>query len=302
MTVNEDAAAAFGILSDPTRIAILRAFARALEGGDVDSSDPFPALPFSEVYDRVDVDSTSQLSYHLEQLDGTYLRRTDDGWTFTFAGESVVRLVLSGAYGGDVAFDPVPVDTPCPICGAGQLCVAVEDRLLFRECEDCGRRMGGLPVTPAQVRDRDADAVLASVTTRMLTRYWRFREDACPDCGGAVTIDLQESAASVDTLEWTAVGRCLQCRRSIHGPPSIWLVTHPASIAFHWDRGIDVRSFGFAALTERVTACDWNTTRVAPEEFRVTYRLEDARLRLTVDETLAVSSIARVRTAPSRDR
>ncbi|MFU8868921.1 ArsR family transcriptional regulator [Natronococcus sp.] len=263
----------------------------------IDSSDPFPALPFSAVYDRVDVDSTSKLSYHLEQLDGTYLRRTDDGWTFTFAGDSIVRLVLSGAYAGEVEFDPVPVETPCPICGADRLCVVVEDRLLFRECGDCDRRMGGLPVTPAQVEGRDVDTVLSSATTRMVTRYWRFRENACPDCGGAVGIEFQESATSVDALEWTAVGRCRQCRRSIHGPPSIWLATHPASIAFHWDRGIDVRTFGFCELTERVTTGQWGTDRTGPHEYRVTYRLEDAELRLTVDDTLSVTSSVRVRTS-----
>jgi hypothetical protein len=301
MIENEDAAAAFGVLADATRIAILRAFARALEGADVGSNDPFPALSFSEVYDRVDVDSTSQLSYHLEQLDGTYLRRTDDGWTFTFAGESIVRLVLSGAYAGDVDFDAVPVDTPCPICDADRLRVVVDDLLLFWECEDCERRMGGLPVTPAQLRGRDPEGVLSSATTRLITRYWRFRENACPDCGGAVGIELQESAGSVDALEWTAVGRCRQCRRSIHGPPSIWLVSHPASIAFHWDRGVDVRSFGFRELTGRVTAGRWGTDRVDADEYRVTYRLEGAELRLTVDETLAVSSTARVRTDPPRD-
>ncbi|ELY55431.1 hypothetical protein C491_16997 [Natronococcus amylolyticus DSM 10524] len=185
MVENKDAAAAFGVLADATRIAILRAFARALEGADVGSDDPFPALAFSEVYDRVDVDSTSQLSYHLEQLDDTHLRRTDDGWTFTLAGESIVRLVLSGTYAGDVDFDPVPVDTPCPVCDAEALRVVVEDLLLFWACEDCERRMGGLPVTPAQVRGRDPEAVLSSATTRMVTRYWRFRENACPDCGGA---------------------------------------------------------------------------------------------------------------------
>ena len=301
MIENEDAAAAFGVLADATRIAILQAFARALEGADVDSNDPLPALSFSEVYDRVDVDSTSQLSYHLEQLEGTYLRRTDDGWTFTFAGESIVRLVLSGAYAGDVDFDPVPVDTPCPICDADRLHVVVDDLLLFWECEDCKRRMGGLPVTPAQVRDRDPEDVLSSATTRMVTRYWRFRENACPDCGGAVGIELQESTASVDALEWTAVGRCRQCRRSIHGPPSIWLVSHPASIAFHWDRGVDVRTFGFRELTERVTTGRWGTDRLDTDEYRVTYRLEGAELRLTVDGTLAVSSTARVRTVPEPD-
>jgi hypothetical protein len=52
----------FGLLSDETRVGILRAIAVAEH--ELDEVGAAPArLVFSEIYDRVDVDNTSKLSY-----------------------------------------------------------------------------------------------------------------------------------------------------------------------------------------------------------------------------------------------
>ncbi|SFS33834.1 winged helix-turn-helix domain-containing protein [Halostagnicola kamekurae] len=295
MPNEEEAAEAFGVLADPTRIAILRAFAEALDQNDDWSDDPMPILSFSDVYERIDADSTSQLSYHLEKLDGTYLRQVDEGWKFTFAGESVVRLFLSGAYAGSVTFEPVAVEGRCPFCDAEALRVVVDDLALLYECNDCERRTGGMHVTPAQVRGRDAESLLASANADRATLFWRFRENICNECGGAVDVEFHDGSAAGSDVKWTVRGRCRQCWRVVHGPPSIWLATHPASTAFHWDNGIDARTFGFRYLLNRLESGDWRTERVAPDEYETTYRVDDAELRLTVDDDLSVLRTERVR-------
>ncbi|MFP8953304.1 winged helix-turn-helix domain-containing protein [Natrialbaceae archaeon A-arb3/5] len=295
MPDEEDAAEAFGLLADPTRIAILRAFAEALDRIELGTDEPMPVLSFSDVYDRVEIDSTSQLSYHLEKLDGTYLRRTDEGWQFTFAGESVVRLFLSGAYAGDVEFEPVDLEETCPFCDADALRVVVDDLALLRECTDCGRRMDGMHVTPAQVRGRSAESLLASAKADRAALFWRFREDICDECGGAIDVEFHDRSGAESVVEWTARARCRECWRTVHGPPSLWLATHPASIAFHWDHGVDVRSFGFRELIDRLERGDWRTDRVDADEYVVTYRLDSSELRLTIDDELSVRRTERVR-------
>ena len=40
-------------------------------------------LSFSEIYDRGSVDSSSKLSYHLNELTGTFLRKHENGYAFT---------------------------------------------------------------------------------------------------------------------------------------------------------------------------------------------------------------------------
>lgn len=296
MADEETAADAFAALGDPTRIEILRAFAEALRERDFDSPGIVPELSFSEIHKRVHVDSTSRLSYHLEQLDGTYLRSTAEGWKFTFAGDLVARLYLSAAYVGGVEFEPVAVDGVCPFCGARSLQAVVDELVVFRECVDCGERLGAMRVTPAQVENRDAGSLLASTDTRMITYFWRFREGVCMECGGTVDRQVRNVADETVPGEWIGVGECEQCWRGLNGPLPFWLASHPAVVAFHWEYGVDALSLGIDELLERRERGDWVTERIAPDEYEVTYHLEDAELRLSVDDTLSVDRTERVRT------
>jgi DNA-binding transcriptional ArsR family regulator len=77
---------AFELLSNETRIAILRVLASADE----------ECLPFSILRKRVGIDDSGQFNYHLNRLAGHYVRRTRDGYiicqTGTDALEAISRL------------------------------------------------------------------------------------------------------------------------------------------------------------------------------------------------------------------
>lgn len=70
----------FRLLSDETRLDILRTVARAQYEGE---RAPMTELSFSDLYERVSVDSTSKLSYHLNELTDTFLRTHETGYAFT---------------------------------------------------------------------------------------------------------------------------------------------------------------------------------------------------------------------------
>lgn len=300
MVDEDEAAEAFRTLGDPTRIAILLAFAEVIDERRGSHDGTMPELSFSELYDRVDVDSTSRLSYHLDELDGTYLRRTGDGWKFTFAAEAVVRLVLSEAYVGSVEFEPVSTSGRCLSCGATDLVARVEDYALVHECRACDAMMGGLPVTPAQARDRDPESLLESATTTTTGTFRQYRNGVCTSCGGVVdptvVADLGDEASS-DLDAVLASGRCRECWRTLNGPLSMWLANHPASVAFHWDHGVDVLSLGIRDVGEKLDSGEWEAERVgtAPPEYEVTYSVGANVLRLVVDDGLIVSRTERVR-------
>lgn len=300
MVDEDEAAEAFRTLGDPTRIAVLRTFAEAVDEMEASPGGSLPELSFSELYDRVEVDSTSRLSYHLDELDGTFLRRTDDGWKFTFAGESVTRLVLSEAYVGDVAFEPVATSGRCLNCGAEQLEARVDDCALLHRCRNCDAKMGGLSVTPAQVRGRDPEALLDSVKTTTVELFRQYRNGVCTECGGVVDVDVSaeqfvEDASELDRL--LASGRCRECLQGLNGPLPMWLANHPASVAFHWDHGVDVLSLGVRDVGEKLGEGEWAADRVGtdPDEYEVTYRVGASVLRLVVDDELTVSRTERVR-------
>ena len=84
----------FGLLSDETRLDILRSVARAQHER---KQTGVASLSFSDIYDRVEVDNTSKLSYHLGELTGTFLRKHEAGYAFTHAGEQMARRRSEGS-------------------------------------------------------------------------------------------------------------------------------------------------------------------------------------------------------------
>ncbi|KPN29028.1 hypothetical protein SY89_03262 [Halolamina pelagica] len=84
-----DAEEAFSLLSKSLRLDIIRVLWQAGRGNPV---------RFSELYDRVDVRGTSQFNYHLQQLVPHYVRKSEEGYRLTEAGERIVRAVNAGIY------------------------------------------------------------------------------------------------------------------------------------------------------------------------------------------------------------
>ncbi|MDS0477189.1 hypothetical protein [Natrinema sp. 1APR25-10V2] len=97
MTEERSTSENFRLLSDETRVDILVPVATAqYELGQAGAGAA--ELAFSEIYDHVAVENTSKLSYHLGELTGTYLRKSDDWYSLSHAGERIVRFILSGNF------------------------------------------------------------------------------------------------------------------------------------------------------------------------------------------------------------
>lgn len=74
----------FTLLSDETRVDILRELAAASESGP---------LRFSELRERAGVADAGRFNYHLKQLRGRLVRKTDGGYELTAEGEDAADLV-----------------------------------------------------------------------------------------------------------------------------------------------------------------------------------------------------------------
>lgn len=77
-----NAAAAFDLLSDPTRVAILRELAAADE-----------PLAFSALRERAEVRDSGRFNYHLTRLRGRLVAHTDDGYELTDDGRRAVDIL-----------------------------------------------------------------------------------------------------------------------------------------------------------------------------------------------------------------
>jgi len=298
MTENRSAADIFRLLADDTRLDILRAVAVAqyeLEQVGSGAAD----LSFSEIYDNVDVENTSKLSYHLSELAGIYLQKSSDGYSLTHAGERIVRFILSGNYKQPESFGPRSVDGVCIFCGTEALEASLSHQFFRIDCAACERQVTGQPITPAQAKTRDEDALIRSVKLRSAEDAEQIRRLMCPECGAHLSADIVELPSGVfpDADSYAVTSTCEECLREYNSPLTYSVVYHPASIAFHWDHGVDVTTRGIWEFNEYVYEGHWTSEQIAadPDEYEVVYRRGDDTLRLSLDATATVVRTERVR-------
>ena len=298
MTETRSATEIFHLLADDTRVEILRAVAVAqYELEQVGSGAA--ELAFSEIYDHVDVENTSKLSYHLGELTGTYLRKSDDGYSLSHAGERIVRFILSGNYEQPASFGPEPVAGICVFCGEEALEASLSHQFFRIDCTQCEQQVVGQPITPAQVETHDGDSLVQSVKLRSAEDARQIRRGMCPECGAdlsAEVIEIPESPLP-DADSFLVASTCEACLREYNSPSTYSVVYHPASVAFHWERGVDVTARGIWEFHEHLYEGRWTSEQIAsdPEEYRVVLRHGEDEVRLALDATATVVRTERVR-------
>lgn len=284
-----DAAGAFWKLASEPRVDIIRAVADAAR--DTDAAETSRPVAFAELQRRVGIQDSGRFNYHLKQLTGTFLRKTDDGYAFTYAGERVARTVLSGAYGDEVEFDAVTLDGPCPSCG-GPLSLCAEPVEFVVRCGDCGQSAARHPSSPSMVAGRDPDAVVDVVAERLRAAMRAAVGGVCADCGGV--LDGEVRSASVPGDPYLYVATCRECWAPYRLPLALWVFDHPATVSFFWARGVDVTALPFWELLAHLADGRW---RVAPlsgdRAYEVTVREGGDELRFELDDDLAVEAVER---------
>lgn len=298
MTANRSATDIFRLLADETRVDILRAVAIAqYELEQVGSGAA--ELAFSEIYDHVEVENTSKLSYHLGELTGTYLRKSETGYSLSHAGERIVRFILSGNYEQPDSFGPEPVAGTCVFCGEEALEASLSHQFFRIDCLACEQQVAGQPITPAQAKTRGSDALVSSVKLQSAEDYRQVRRGLCPECGARLSVEVRSIPESPlpDTDSFLVTSDCEECLREYNSPLTYSVVYHPASVAFHWDRGIDVTAKGIWEFHEHVYDGHWTSEQVAsaPDEYEVVLRHGDDSVRLHLDSTATVTRTERVR-------
>jgi DNA-binding transcriptional ArsR family regulator len=290
-------AEAFGILSNETRIRILR------ELGE--SEQP---VAFSDLRDRVGVHHGGKFNYHLDKLVGHFVDKTDAGYTLRRPGRWVIRTISSGNVTDDPTVNPTAVDLTCRRCDAP---VEVsysrgEVRVSCRACRDAddGPAVQGpdaetergafaaMPLPPAGVEDRPAVDLLRAAATQAHLDALAAESGVCPSCSATVERSLRvcEDHDVAEGLcdrcgHYLAVRRefhCTNCTYEQDVAPVTVLVRVPELSTFVVDHGLDPTadfvewSWGY---TEEVLSTD-------PVRLRFTFTLDGESITLTVDDNL----------------
>ncbi|USZ71686.1 ArsR/SmtB family transcription factor [Natronosalvus halobius] len=288
--VSPSASDAIDSLANDRRLEILIALAdrewEVQENGHV--------MSFTDLYDAVDVDSTSQFSYHLTTLVGRFVAETDGGYRLTYAGDKVVRAILSGLYEAPPTFEAVDVDGVCPFCREAALVAdSLEERFVVR-CAACDSTLLADAFPRSQAAHRSPSEIAESFGCGIWSTAVAVDGGVCPECNGVVD-------AAVDSHErdglvvHTVAHTCRECRTMIHLPIEVFVALHPETAAFLHRHGISVLETPLWELFGSFTSGEWTTDvrSMSPLEARFELSYDDEMLVLEMDDDLEVTPVAK---------
>lgn len=295
----------FGLLSDEIRLDILRTVALAQHE---EGQTGVASLSFSDIYDRVEVSNTSKLSYHLGELTGTFLRKHEEGYAFTHAGEQLVRFILSENYRSPSDVGVIETDGDCLFCGETALEATIEEQYFMIRCSACERPAFSYRVRPAQVRAHTGTDLIDAVIWEQAGDLLKTQQGVCPDCAGRLETEVVdttvEPVGSAVPVSFAAISECQQCLRRLGRPLPYAAAYHPESIAFHWEHGVDIMGTGFWEFHRHLNDGRWTSERVDtdPEEYRVELQRETTSLRMYLNANAVITRTERVQRRDQSER
>lgn len=302
---------AFSLLCDETRVQILQTLGGATE-----------PLSFTELRNGVGVRQGGNFNYHLEQVVGHFVAKTDDGYVLRQPGRRVVQAVRSGSVTTDPAFDHTEIDEACWWCGSPILVGYRQERVEIY-CTECGGTYGdtdvrwpnpgAVPVPDslsglgflgavflpaAGVEDRTPAEVYHTAISRELLDFTAVSLGFCPRCSGTV-----ETSASVCENHGEPDGLCEDCgnRKAVHLHAACencnFGLEVPIVYAFYADTEFIefLTSHGISPVSMDVEnepfpvvgAYDEEVLSVDPFEAEFTFTVEGDSLTMAVDDSFS---------------
>ena len=274
------AAGAFEVLSDPSRVAILRELTDQTHSRD-DSS-----VAFAELRRAVGVTDAGRFNYHLGKLQDRFAVKRDGGYAPTYAGMKAIGSIEAGTYTSDPSSREGTIDHDCPRCG-DPLFAQYEDHLVTIECGDHGVFLQ-TAVPPSAASDATIAEIVAFGHRDLRRDLVRAVNGTCPVCAGAMaatSFERDDANRLVTDID------CQNCWMTIETPVGLVALGHPAVVSLYHDHGVDVRSvfpvnLDFVKSKENVEFVSEN-----PVEIELVVEADDDTVTLRLDDALDVREV-----------
>lgn len=296
----------FSILQNHIRLAILRTLWQETD----------TASTYTELKQQTPIE-TDNFHYHLEQLVGHFVRRTDYGYELLYAGEAVIRAIIAGLINRNVYLPWVELDTPCPFCG-GVVELRYDDDQVSVRCTRCAGVIRdeqhpsgtilsyGFP--PSGVVGRSPDELFEVAQILYDAKVTPMLQGVCPECAARVNQSLtlcEDHHIADDGIchscqsrfpGWVACS-CDLCGYTRQFAPWFKLLTEPAVIAFYHDHtDFDLR-IPFNKFTWEnapyINAISQIVDSTDPFRLRFEISVAEAELIVMMDEALEIVGITR---------
>lgn len=274
MTDLEDAADAFGVLSDPTRVAILRELASRFYGDD---GRP---VGFAELRRAVGIDDPGRFNYHLDTLRDRFVLKREGGYTPTVAGLKAVESAEAGIYTDDTGPVTATIDDDCPNCGES-LTATYENHWVSVHCDDHGLVFKTL-VHASIGAEGDLEEVVRYAVGEVWRRIDRATDGVCSICRTrTLSVEFRETEDAI-----VADCACENCYFEETNPVALFALAHPAVLALLHDHGVDVpHRLPFESFDDWMGDARFVDDRRAVE-LTVTIEGDDVTLRIADDLTV----------------
>ncbi|WP_049972865.1 DUF7351 domain-containing protein [Haladaptatus cibarius] len=228
----------FDLLSNSTRIDILRALAAAYEETPTD-----PWLEYNELRTTVGVRDNGNFNYHLNRMDDLLVKGSA-GYSLSRIGMAILSTVVSGVFDPDWQWGPVDTDGDCQYCDDPVQLVYRDGNLWLT----CGIDDHTIPLSvPPSILDSHPDGVVVEQVA-MLQHQWSAltRQGICSECYGHVDGDIRYGGARKDHYHYH--GECRRCGFHHGVAVGLFVLGHPTVRAFYYERGVDIRTTPFWTL------------------------------------------------------
>lgn len=280
----------FGDLGNEVRTTVIETLFEASKTRD-------QPIPFSELFEASSADNTAGFAYHLRQLDGRFVEKSEAGYTLTYAGRKAAREVAAGSYTESHDVDPFPVEDACPICGGGGLVASGVDNHVSITCVDCEESILTLPFPPAGHRTDEQTELLTAFDRHHRHRLATMSDGNCPECAAAVDVTVEGVSDETDkdtapnATDAPADGRvrlsldCPECGCRLRCPVTLSVLDHPAVISFFHDHDRNVRDRPLWNV-----GSEWGEQLLATDPWcmLITARIDDEVLECYVSRDLSV--------------
>lgn len=232
------------LLANETRLAVLLALWEAY--------NPFSAantVPFNQLRRQVGHRDPGNFRYHLEQLRGRFIRKTDQGYELKEAGLIVVKSVITGAGLIDAELPPSELQFKCPVCGASTEVEYVDENVELR-CTECDGFLDDelaegyllrASFPPSGIANREPAEIYLTSQVATFIDFRSSFNDICAVCSGPTTGEILVCEEHEQDGICTSCGRvdqflgrsvCTVCKNLNRAWVRGIISHHPAVIAF----------------------------------------------------------------------
>lgn len=218
-------------------------------------------MSFSEIFARIDYESPGSFRYHLEQLDGQFIRQRArrERYELRTPGIKLVQSIIAGAGVHDVSLEPSEIDQPCPFCEAPTT-VRYREGLLVQACTACDGAapdrtgvdgfLNAVKFQPAGLVDRSPERLRAASRIASLRQTRSMFDGVCPTCSGPVEGWLDACLDHVADGVCENCGyrfpararfQCRTCKDHAGTSPKTLALFHPSVVSFYDDHDVSIR-------------------------------------------------------------